>query len=70
MTDPDATARAGSSTPQDRRPLVVLEGVNKHFGDLHVLKDVDLTVGAGEVVVVIYPSGSGNSTLYRATNRL
>src|SRR6188508_1092470 len=51
-------------------PLVVLEDVNKHFGDLHVLKDIDLTVGTGEVVVVIGPSGSGKSTLCRAINRL
>jgi glutamate transport system ATP-binding protein len=51
-------------------PLVVLSGVNKHFGDLHVLKDIDLTVGTGEVVVVIGPSGSGKSTLCRAINRL
>ena len=52
------------------RPLVVLERVNKHFGDLYVLKDVDLTVGEGEVVVVIGPSGSGKSTLCRTINRL
>lgn len=51
-------------------PLVVLEGVNKHFGDLHVLKDIDLTVARGEVVVVIGPSGSGKSTLCRTINRL
>jgi glutamate transport system ATP-binding protein len=51
-------------------PLVVLKGVNKHFGDLHVLRDIDLTVGTGEVVVVIGPSGSGKSTLCRAINRL
>jgi glutamate transport system ATP-binding protein len=51
-------------------PLIVLEGVNKHFGQLHVLKDIDLTVGRGEVVVVIGPSGSGKSTLCRAINRL
>jgi glutamate transport system ATP-binding protein len=50
--------------------LVVLRGVNKHFGDLHVLRDIDLTVGTGEVVVVIGPSGSGKSTLCRAINRL
>jgi len=53
-----------------RRPLVVLDGVNKHFGELHVLKDINLTVGEGEVVVVIGPSGSGKSTLCRAINRL
>ena len=51
-------------------PLVVLDGVNKHFGDLHVLMDIDLTVGRGEVVVVIGPSGSGKSTLCRTINRL
>jgi len=51
-------------------PLVVLEGVNKHFGPLHVLQDVDTTVGRGEVVVVIGPSGSGKSTLCRTINRL
>jgi len=51
-------------------PLVVVEKVNKHFGDLHVLVDVDLTVGRGEVVVVIGPSGSGKSTLCRCINRL
>jgi glutamate transport system ATP-binding protein len=51
-------------------PLVALTGVNKHFGDLHVLRDIDLSVGTGEVVVVIGPSGSGKSTLCRAINRL
>ncbi|MFD3454921.1 amino acid ABC transporter ATP-binding protein [Streptomyces sp. NPDC058691] len=50
--------------------LVVLEGVNKHFGALHVLQDINLTIGRGEVVVVIGPSGSGKSTLCRAVNRL
>jgi glutamate transport system ATP-binding protein len=51
-------------------PLVVMSGVNKHFGPLHVLKDIDTTVGRGEVVVVIGPSGSGKSTLCRTINRL
>nr|WP_213451044.1 amino acid ABC transporter ATP-binding protein [Micromonospora sp. NBRC 107566] len=50
--------------------MVQLEGVNKHFGHLHVLRDVDLAVARGEVVVVIGPSGSGKSTLCRAINRL
>jgi glutamate transport system ATP-binding protein len=51
-------------------PLIVLDGVNKWFGPLHVLRDVDLSVDRGEVVVVIGPSGSGKSTLCRAINRL
>jgi len=51
-------------------PLVRLSGVNKHFGDLHVLRDIDLDVDKGEVLVVIGPSGSGKSTLCRAINRL
>src|SRR4051794_31126682 len=51
-------------------PLVVLAGVDKYFGDLHVLKHIDLGIGRGEVVVVIGPSGSGKSTLCRAINRL
>ena len=51
-------------------PLLEIKDVNKHFGDLHVLKDIDLTVDTGEVVVVIGPSGSGKSTLCRTINRL
>jgi len=54
----------------DDKALIVLDKVNKWFGPLHVLQDVDLTVERGEVVVVIGPSGSGKSTLCRAINRL
>ncbi|CAN5585567.1 amino acid ABC transporter ATP-binding protein [soil metagenome] len=50
--------------------LVALSCVHKHFGPLHVLKDINLTVGRGQVVVVIGPSGSGKSTLCRIINRL
>ncbi len=52
------------------RPLVVLDKVNKWFGDLHVLCDIDLSVDRGEVLVVVGPSGSGKSTLCRTINRL
>jgi glutamate transport system ATP-binding protein len=51
-------------------PLVVLDHVDKWFGDLHVLQDIHLSIAQGEVVVVIGPSGSGKSTLCRAINRL
>ncbi len=51
-------------------PLVGLSGVNKWFGELHVLQDIDLSIDRGEVVVVIGPSGSGKSTLCRTINRL
>jgi glutamate transport system ATP-binding protein len=51
-------------------PLLRMERVNKWFGDLQVLKDVGLSVDAGEVVVVLGPSGSGKSTLCRTINRL
>ncbi|MFJ4208018.1 amino acid ABC transporter ATP-binding protein [Paenarthrobacter sp. NPDC089675] len=50
--------------------MVALHGVNKHFGPLHVLKNVDLEVHQGQVVVLIGPSGSGKSTLCRTINRL
>ncbi len=51
-------------------PLVVIENVQKHYGDFQALTDIDLTVHRGEVVVVIGPSGSGKSTLCRTINRL
>jgi glutamate transport system ATP-binding protein len=57
-------------SPGSPPPLVVLDKVNKRFGDLHVLVDVDLAVERSEVVVVLGPSGSGKSTLCRAINRL
>jgi glutamate transport system ATP-binding protein len=50
--------------------VVELRQVDKFFGDLHVLKQINLTVGRGEVVVIIGPSGSGKSTLCRTINRL
>ncbi len=60
---------AGDDTARGT-PLVVLTGVQKHYGDFQALADIDLTVHRGEVVVVIGPSGSGKSTLCRTINRL
>lgn len=51
-------------------PVIEMRGVNKHFGKLHVLRDIDLTVPRGQVVIVLGPSGSGKSTLCRTVNRL
>jgi glutamate transport system ATP-binding protein len=65
----EAALSEGSSA-EAGTPLVVLDGVNKWFGDLHVLQDINLTVDRGEVVIVIGPSGAGKSTLCRAINRL
>ncbi|MGW0893505.1 amino acid ABC transporter ATP-binding protein [Saccharopolyspora gloriosae] len=50
--------------------MIRMSSVDKHFGSLHVLQDIDLTVPPGQVVVVLGPSGSGKSTLCRAINRL
>src|SRR3954467_4120471 len=68
--NPDTTVSTDRNQDTPREPMVVIEGVNKHFGELHVLRDINLTVGKGEVVVVLGPSGSGKSTLCRAINRL
>jgi general L-amino acid transport system ATP-binding protein len=66
LASPDKN-RAGDSGSQ---PAIVMEGVNKWFGALHVLRDIRLTVAAKERVVVCGPSGSGKSTLIRCINRL
>ncbi len=69
--DVGARAAAPSAAVSGRAgPLVSIRAVNKSFGALHVLRDVDLTIERGEVVVVIGPSGSGKSTLCRCLNRL
>src|SRR5918998_2031923 len=68
--DPDPTTGPSVAPDHLGDPLVVLQGVNKHFGTLHVLRDIDLSVRKGEVVVVLGPSGSGKSTLCRVINRL
>ena len=54
----------------DSAPIIELKHVDKHYGDLHVLNDINLEVDRGEVVVVIGPSGSGKSTMCRTINRL
>jgi len=64
-SDVDAHAPTESGTP-----MIAVTGVNKHFGNLHVLKDINLTVARGQVIVVLGPSGSGKSTLCRTINRL
>ena len=51
-------------------PMIAIRKVNKHFGQLHVLKEINLEIARGEVVVVLGPSGSGKSTLCRTINRL
>ena len=53
-----------------KEPIIELRHVEKHYGDLHVLKDINLEVDRGEVLVVIGPSGSGKSTMCRTINRL
>ena len=54
----DVVANAIRPPRDPSQPLVELRGVNKHFGQLHVLRDINLTVAPGEVLVVIGPSGS------------
>lgn len=64
-------AQANSAQAQSgAQPIIELRHVDKHYGDLHVLKDVNLEVDKGEVLVVIGPSGSGKSTMCRTINRL
>lgn len=59
-----------SAPLEEREDIVTVKGLNKWFGDLHVLKNVDLTVKQGEVVVILGPSGSGKSTFIRTLNAL
>lgn len=70
LEEADRTARDASSKRTAETPMVSMRGVNKHFGALHVLKDINLDVNRGQVVVVLGPSGSGKSTLCRTVNRL
>ncbi|QAY60827.1 amino acid ABC transporter ATP-binding protein [Microbacterium protaetiae] len=71
MTIPeDAAPKTSNISVRRGDPLVVVSDVQKHYGDFQALKDINLTVNRGEVVVVIGPSGSGKSTLCRTINRL
>jgi general L-amino acid transport system ATP-binding protein len=70
MTETETTAVAAAAASGRGESMIVLEGVSKWFGDFQALKDVDLTVGRQEVVVVAGPSGSGKSTMIRCINRL
>src|SRR5690242_13823453 len=69
METTGAAVKDANPTPSGV-PMVSVQGVNKHFGSLHVLKDINLTVDRGQVIVVLGPSGSGKSTLCRTINRL
>ena len=61
---------SASAAADSSRPMIQMRAVQKHFGALHVLKDIDLEVPRGQVMVVLGPSGSGKSTLCRTINRL
>jgi polar amino acid transport system ATP-binding protein len=65
-----AEITSSPDAPVDSSVIVKAEKVNKYFGSLHVLKDIDLEVHKNEVVVIIGPSGSGKSTLLRCINHL
>jgi glutamate transport system ATP-binding protein len=70
MEPSDSSPATSNITVRRGEPLVVVKNINKHYGELHVLKNINAVVNRGEVVVVIGPSGSGKSTLCRAINRL
>jgi general L-amino acid transport system ATP-binding protein len=67
---PENRISAPSRKPREGPPMVAINGLNKWFGDFHALKDIDLTVGRGERILICGPSGSGKSTLLRCINRL
>jgi glutamate transport system ATP-binding protein len=72
MTDDaaPATGKADAAATAGAPPMISMRNVDKHFGELHVLRDINLDVPRGQVVIVLGPSGSGKSTLCRTINRL
>jgi general L-amino acid transport system ATP-binding protein len=70
MGETGTEVHIASAVRADAPPAIVLEGVNKWFGALHVLRDINLSIATGERVVVCGPSGSGKSTMIRCINRL
>lgn len=72
MTDDaaPATGNADAAATTAAPPMISMRNVDKHFGELHVLRDIHLDVPRGQVVIVLGPSGSGKSTLCRTINRL
>ena len=74
MTAPDKLDAAGPGAeapdPADATPKVRIRGLHKFFGEMHVLKGIDITVASGSVTVLVGPSGSGKSTLLRCINEL
>ena len=69
-SNPYATEQSKSSSDGGPSEVIALKGVNKHYGQHHVLKDVSLSVKSGEKIVICGPSGSGKSTLIRCINGL
>ncbi len=67
---PEGSTVVGAPQDAASRPILEVAGLNKSFGALHVLKDIDLSVQPEELVFIIGPSGSGKSTLLRCCNRL
>ncbi len=69
-TSDAAVSAAAADNPAPNKAAVALVGVNKWYGQFHVLKDIDLSVAQGDKIVICGPSGSGKSTLIRCINRL
>lgn len=64
------TSASQGNTGADERPMIELKGLNKWYGDFHVLRDINLSVRKGERIVICGPSGSGKSTMIRCINHL